>query len=542
MGKFFEKVDKTIFFSSLIVTIAFVVWYWMMPDVFTATTGAIFNGMNEWFGWLFNYGYTFFIVAMLFLAFSKYGKIRIGATQNEEAEFSLFTWIAMMFAAGLGVGITYYGIYVSLDHMVNPPFGYTPGTVEAGFLGINFATFYHALHPWAGYIIVGLIIAFFSFNLKAGGLFSTPLIYAFCKPNADGTPRRETGWGKIIDAYVIFLTLGGICASYSLATGMIASGVEYIFGIPQSTMMKFIILIICTIILIASTNSGVAKGMALMSDWNLRLCIIILVLFVILGPTQDIIASLFQCMGDFIYNWIPMTFFMDAQGTTEAAMGLDYARDWIQMLWAFFMAWTPFVGIFIAKVSRGRSIRELVIGGMFMPTLFAWAWNSIVGSTAILVNQELNGGLIEQIGGVWGSSLFALYTHMPLTILFGILSFILIITFILTSCDSADYTIAVLSCRGDMNPPTGVRVVWAIIMSAFATVFLFGGAGAIQNIQGISALPMMIIIPIMFIALMKVLPKEYNTKYRKEIRLKELKEAAELDAQITAEEKAAMGL
>lgn len=542
MGKFFEKVDKTIFFVSLIATIAFVAWYWAMPDAFTAATGAIFTGMNTWFGWIFNYGYTFFVVAMLFLAFSKYGKIRLGYKQNDKAEFPLFTWVAMMFAAGLGVGITYYGIYVTLDHLANPPMGYTAGSIEAGFLGINFATFYHALHPWAGYLIVGLIIAYFSYNLNAGGLFSTPLIYAFGKPNADGTPRREAGWGKIIDAYVIFMTLGGICASYSLATGMIASGVEYIFGIPSSPMMQLIILVICTVILIASTNSGVAKGMALMSDWNLRLCIIILVMFVILGPTQDILASLLQCMGDLIYNFIPMSFFMDSMHTTEQAMGLDYARDWIQMLWAFFMAWTPFVGIFVAKVSRGRSIRELVLGGMFMPTIFAWAWNSIVGSTAVFTNIELNGGLMEQINGAWSSCLFALYTHMPLTIVFGVLSFILIVTFILTSCDSADYTIAVLCCRGDLNPPAMVRVVWAIIMSAMATLFLFGGAGAIQNIQGISTLPMMFIIPVMFWGFMKMLTRDYKTKYVKQLRMEQIQEWRDIDATVTAEDEAEMGI
>lgn len=543
MNKFFKKVDRVIFFSSLLVTILFIIWYWTMPETFTNVTGAIFTAMNGAFGWSYMLGYLFFIVAMCYLAFSKYGRIRLCANQSDEPEYSMFTWVAMMFAAGLGVGITYYGIYVTLDHYYRPPFGLEPQSAEAWSIGINYATWYHALHPWSGYLIVGLIIAYFSYNRNAGGLFSTPLIQAFAKPNPDGTPRRETSWGKVIDAYIIFLTLGGVCASYSLACNMIGSGIEYIFGIPSTFLLRLIILAVLTAILILSTNSGLSKGMALMSDWNLRLCIIILAMFLVFGNTINLIESWIQCLGDLIINWVPMTFFMDATGSTQEALnGFDFVRDWPVMILAFFMAWTPFVGIFIAKISRGRSIRELVIGGMLLPTLFAHTWNAIVGTQAVLVDRALDGGLMKQIGGVWGSCTFALYQHMPLTVVFGVLTLILIITFILTSCDSADFTISVLSCRGDMNPPTWLRVAWAVIMSGMASIFLAGGAGAIQNIQGICTLPMFVLIPLMFVAFVKILKTDFEDKHSKQLHLERIKELRAIRDRITAEDEAAMGV
>lgn len=535
-----KKVDKTIFFASIIISLALIIWNLLANDSFTGITGAVFSKMSGVFGWLFLLGYNFFLVALIILAFSKYGKIRLCKNYNDKPEYKLMTWVAMMFASGLGVGLTYYGVYVSLDHYYNPPFGLVARSSEAWTIAPAYATWYHGLHPWAGYVIVGLIIAYFSYNQNVGGLFSTPLTYVFSKKNPDGSPKLNAGWGKAIDVYIIVVTLVGLCASYSIACSMLGAGLYNVFSINNDIVLKLIILAVLTMILVLSTYKGVSKGMAFMSDMNLYLCYIILGMMVIFGPTIDILKGLIEGISGLLGNYLKMTFFMDATGATKAAMGFDFARDWPIMLLAFFMAWTPFVGIFIAKVSRGRSIKELVLGGLLLPTIFCYVWNYIFGTSAIVLDNATNGGLMALIGGDWSNCLYALYSYLPLKIVFGILTLFVCTTFILTSCDSADYCISVLSCRGDIDPPTIVRVTWAIIMGGFATIFLIGGAKAIQNIQGIATLPMFFLIPVMFFTFMKVMKEDYKTKYCKQIRLEEMRKLQELDDSISIEDQELM--
>ncbi|MDO5115195.1 MAG: BCCT family transporter [Synergistaceae bacterium] len=539
--KMFDKVDKTIFFSSIIISIALVTWNGMASSHFTEVTGAIFNAMNGAFGWLFMAGYNFFVVALLALALSKYGKVRLCKNYNDAPQYKLMTWVAMMFASGLGVGLTYYGIYVTLDHYYAPPFALAPQSSDAWRVGMTYATWYHALHPWAGYAIVGLIIAYFAYNRNVGGLFSTPLVSLFGTKNADGTLKTEVWYGKLIDVYVIILTLVGICASYAIACAMIGSGLHQVFDIEHNMALRLIILAICSVILCLSCNSGVSKGMALMSDWNLRLCYLLMAMVVVFGPTVKILKGIIQGFGDVLIYFIPMSFFMDATGETQAALGWDFARDWPVMLLAFFMAWTPFVGIFIAKVSRGRTIREFVFGAIFLPALFALVWNTVIGTSAIVMDLGSGGGLMKAINGQWSTCLFVLFQNMPLTIAFSVIALILCVTFILTSCDSGDYCISVLSCRGEIDPPAIVRVVWAIVMGGFATIFVVGGAKAIQNIQGIAALPMFFLIPLMFIAFMRAMRADYLNIYRKQIRLAEIRELKELDDSITDADRESMG-
>lgn len=536
----FKKVDKTIFISSIILSLALVAWNGVAGQNFMETTGAIFNAMNGAFGWLFMAGYNFFVVVLLALACTKYGKVKLCKNYNDKPQYRLMTWVAMMFASGLGVGLTYYGIYVTLDHYYAPPFALAPQSSDAWRVGMTYATWYHALHPWAGYAIVGLIIAYFAYNRGIGGLFSTPLISLLNDKNPDGTLKETTWYGKVIDVYVVILTLVGVCASYAIACAMIGSGLEQVFGIRHDMMLRLIILAVCSVILCLSCNSGVSKGMALMSDWNLRLCYVLLAMFVVFGPTVEIFKGVIQGVGDFLIYFVPMSFFMDSTGATQATLGWDFARDWPVMLLAFFMAWTPFVGIFIAKVSRGRTIREFIFGAIFLPTLFALIWNCVIGTTAIFMDVQSAGGLMAQINKQWSTCLFVVFQHLPLTMLFSAIALVLCITFILTSCDSADYCISVLSCRGEIDPPAAVRLVWAIIMGGFATIFVIGGAKAIQNIQGIASLPMFFLIPLMFLAFFKVMKQDYNALYKKQIRIAELDKLKELDDSITEEDRRAM--
>lgn len=536
----FKKVDKTIFISSIILSLALVAWNGVAGQNFMETTGSIFNAMNGAFGWLFMVGYNFFVVVLLALACTKYGKVKLCKNYNDKPQYKLMTWVAMMFASGLGVGLTYYGIYVTLDHYYAPPFALAPQSSDAWRVGMTYATWYHALHPWAGYAIVGLIIAYFAYNRGIGGLFSTPLISLFNDKNPDGTLKETTWYGKVIDVYVVILTLVGVCASYAIACAMIGSGLEQVFGLKHDMMLRLIILAVCSVILCLSCNSGVSKGMALMSDWNLRLCYVLLAMFVIFGPTVEIFKGVIQGVGDFLIYFIPMSFFMDSTGATQAALGWDFARDWPVMLLAFFMAWTPFVGIFIAKVSRGRTIREFIFGAIFLPTLFALIWNCVIGTTAIFMDVQSAGGLMAQINKQWSTCLFVVFQHLPLTMLFSAIALVLCITFILTSCDSADYCISVLSCRGEIDPPAIVRLVWALIMGGFATIFVIGGAKAIQNIQGIASLPMFFLIPLMFLAFFKVMKQDYNALYKKQIRIAELDKLKRLDDSITEEDRRAM--
>lgn len=539
----FQKVDKTVFIISAILSIGIIAWSYLARNSFTEVTSAAFGFMLDKFGWLFIICYTVFVIILVILAFSKYGKVRLGATQNEKPEFSKFTWVAMMFAAGQGVGLTYYALTESIDHYYKPMWGVAAKSSEAMGNGLSYTLFHFGFQPWAGYALLGLVIAFFAYNKKAGGLLSTPLTYVWGKKNPDGSPRLNAGWGKVIDSYTVVVSLLGICASLFLACSQVSAGLSYFLGWKNTTSLQIILLVISTAIFTFSSAAGVNKGMAFLSNMNMKLCYLLIAGVFLLGPTIPILENMVEGIGTFLNNYLKMSFFMDANGGTQAVLGFDWMKSWTIYWWAYYLAWTPFVGIFVAKASRGRTIKEFVLGALVLPTVFCFIWITAFGTAGIILDNASGGAIYNAITMDFATCLYALYELLPLTPVFTVATLLVCMTFILTSADSANYCISVLTCRGEINPPGSIRAFWGIIIGAFATVFMLcGGTTAIQNVQFTATLPLLVIMILMFIAFIKELRKTYNTDYALQFRLLDLKKIRKIDAAITPELEEELGI
>lgn len=506
---FFKKVDKTVLFVSGAIAIFIIAWSFIATESFSTIFSTAFGYTLDKFGWLYIAVYTGIVIALLVLAFSKYGKIRLGKRQDEKPEYSTLLWIAMMFSAGQGVGLTFYGLYEPIDHFYYPLHA-EPQSAQAMNEAISQSVFHFGLQPWGGYILVGLVVAYFTYNKKANGLLSTPLTYVWGKKNSDGSPRNDLTWGKVIDSYTVIISLMGICASLFLASDQLMTGLNHQFGLPVNTMTTAIMLGVFTVIFTISSGKGVSKGMAFLSNSNMKLCYTLLIGLLILGPTITILENLVQGIGTFLLNYVDMSFFLDANGGVKAKLGFDWMKKWTVFWWAYYMAWTPFVGIFVAKASRGRTIRELVLGGLILPSMYCYVWITFYGVTGLTLDQKTGGAIANATFANMSTSLYALYEQLPLGAIFSLITILVISTFILTSADSANYCVSVLTCRGEIDPPGRLRVFWGIIIGLFAGVFLLtGGVESFQNVQFLCALPLLIICILMFIAFLKTARKDY---------------------------------
>ena len=531
-----KKVDKSIFIPSAIIAIALILWSCVSSESFIAVFSVAFNFLLDKFGWLYILSYTVWVVLLVWIAFSKYGKIRLGAKQNEKPEFKTFTWIAMLFAAGQGVGLTYYALSEAIEHCYLPPWAVDAWSMDAVNNSIPYTVFHFGVHPWGGYALVGLCVAYFAYNKNAGGLLSTPLTYRWGKKLPDGTRDLTTGWGKVIDSYTVICSLLGICASMCLAVGQVSAGLGYVFHVPQSSFLWMIVLIVCTVIVTITSGAGVSKGMAFLSNANMKLCYILIAAVFVLGPTIDILNNLVEQTGRYITNLIPMSFYMDAMHFGEEKLGYNWLFSWTTFWWAYYLAWTPFVGIFVAKASRGRTIRQFVFGALLMPTVFCILWITAFGTAGIVLDQAADGKIYNDIVTNFATCLYSFYEELPLSIIWMVCTVFICTTFILTSVDSANYTISVLVCRGEINPPGIIRSFWAVVICGFALVFYFsGGSANIQTLQFTGTLPLVFIMYAQFVSFYLQIKEDYKNIYTREWRLVEYNELKQLDESIRAD-------
>lgn len=507
--KFLEEVDKKVFFSSGAVAILLIAWSYLSNDSFTHVFKTAFSFALNKFGWLYILFYTGIMVVLLAIAFSKYGKMKLGK-QNEEPEFKLGLWLAMIFSAGQGVGLIFYGVAEPIDHYYNPVMS-EPLSGNAMMEAIGQSTYHFGLQPWAGYAAIGLIIGYYQFRKGLPSLLSSGL-YSFL-----GEKGIRSNFAKFIDGYTVILTLLGISASLSLASNQMSAGLASQFGLTNTTLNQFVILVIGTIIFTYTSSKGVSKGMAFLSNTNVKICYGLLLGLLVCGPTVFLLEYIVEGLGSFIVAFPRMSFFLDASNQVELKLGFDWIRSWTIFWWAFYLAWTPFVGIFVARISRGRTIKEFVLGALFLPTLFSHIWVAIFGGNAIYADIETGGAIGESVFGDVTTAIFALYEQLPFTQLFTVVSLFSISAFLLTSADSANFCISALTSKGLLNPPKMVRVFWGIIIGLFAGLFvLIGGIPGIQNLQFIIGLPFIFIMIFMFISFLKTLEQDHKIDFETE--------------------------
>ncbi len=508
-----ERRLGSVFYISVTVIALFVLWGFILPDHLAEQASAALNFTTVNFGWFYLFATFIFLVFAIYFAFGPYGRIRLG-DDDEEPEYPYFTWFAMLFSAGMGIGLVFWGVAEPIYHFITPPLDQAEGlTPDAARYALRYSFFHWGLHPWAIYTIVALALAYTQFRKGESGLISStfrPLI----------GDRVEGAIGKGIDTLAAIATAFGVATSLGLGTLQINGGLSHVLGIPNTIVTQLLIILIVTILYMISATTGLNRGIRYLSNLNLGLAIGLLLFVLITGPTSFIIDAFTTTIGAYLGNIIPMSFRL-----TPFSQG-RWVGDWTLFYWAWWIAWAPFVGTFIARVSRGRTIKEFVLGVLLVPTIFGAFWFAAFGGSAIFLDLFKQGGISEAVSNDVTTALFITLEQFPLGMFLGLLATFLIITFFITSADSATFVLGMLTSKGVLNPANTTKLTWGFLQSSIAAVLLWsGGLGGLQTASIVAALPFAVIMVLMVFSLRKALNQEIVEQKRKEKRrMKKLEE------------------
>ncbi|RPK01900.1 glycine betaine uptake BCCT transporter [Priestia endophytica] len=489
-----------VFWWSVAVTLAVVIWGAVAPDNFGGIMANARSFLSTDFGWYYLLIVSLFLIVCIALGLSKYGKIKLGSPDSKP-DYSTSTWFAMLFSAGMGIGLVFWGSAEPISHfMTSTPEGAETGTSVAARDALRYTFFHWGLHAWAIYAIVALSIAYFKFRHGKPGLISATLSPILGK-------KSEGPIGKIIDIIAIFATVVGVATTLGLGAIQINGGLSFLTGISKSFGTQVIIIIVVTILFMISAWSGLSKGIKILSNANLGLATILLLMVLFLGPTVYILNMFVDTLGSYIQNLPHMSFRLSP--LNEENRG--WIDSWTIYYWAWWIAWSPFVGLFIARVSRGRTIREFVFGVLLVPSLVSMLWFAVFGTSAIDVQQK---GLATLQNLPTENVLFATLQNFPLGTVAIIIGLCLIGTFFITSADSATFVLGMQSTNGSLNPSSNVKLTWGFLQAAVALVLLYsGGETALTNLQNmliIAAFPFSIIMIMMTVSLIKALGIDYK--------------------------------
>jgi len=487
-----------VFYVSVGFAVAFLAWGALFTANLSSVTSGILSFVISSFGWLYLIATTIFLAFLAVLAFSRFGKVKLGK-DDEEPEFGRLSWFAMLFAAGMGTGLVFWGVAEPISHLNTPPYGMAePGSAEAAELGMRYAFFHWGLHPWAVYGTVALALAYFNFRRDGGGLISS-IFRPLLGDRVDGPV------GKAIDILGIIATLFGVAVSLGFGSLQVNGGLTYLFDVPNNAGVQIVIIATITVLFMISAVTGIGKGIRYLSNLNMVLAACLLLFVFLLGPTVFIVDTFTQMLGNYAGALVPMSF-----NQNVFASDGTWAQNWTLFYWATWIAWAPFVGSFIARISRGRSIREFIVAVLFVPSLVSFFWFSALGGTAIqLVRQGGADTISEAVGNNVATALFVTFDRLPLSFVTSIIAIVLVSVFFITSADSASFVLASMSTGGELNPPTFVKLTWGAVISSFAAVLLLaGGLDALQKVAIIAAVPFAVIMIAMCFSLYKALLKE----------------------------------
>jgi len=529
-------IHPVVFPVALAIIALFIAVTILLGDQASAAYTWLFNFIGENFGWFYLLAVNIFIVALLFFAFSKYGKLRIGGVEAEK-EFSDFSWMAMLFSAGMGIGLMFFSVSEPLYYFQNVPgfFGAEAETGAAASAGLAQTFFHWGFHPWAIYGLVGLGLAFFSFNRGLPLTFRSifwPLL-----------GDRIYGWpGHVIDLVTVFATLFGLATSLGLGVAQVNQGISYVGGdmlglvsIGTGTLPQILLIAGITAIATLSVAAGLDGGVKRLSTLNLYLMFALLAFLLIVGPTVYILGSWVEGLGAYFGNILALGFF---RGTLSPGGGTVTA--WTVFYWGWWIAWSPFVGMFIARISKGRTIREFVLGVLFLPSLFSTLWLSVFGGSALFNSLEGNGAALATYNELGQTvAMFAMLEQFPLGALTGVLATILVITFFVTSSDSGSLVIDHLTSGGKHDVPKTQRIFWAITEGGVAAILLWGGGlGALQTAAITTGLPFAVILCLMVYTVHQGLKNEYEILESEEFseRIQDLSEQDDVDVVTSGQE------
>ncbi len=496
------RIDRWVFWIAIAISAVFVAWGILFPtNLYNVSSVVLIDFLIRNFSWVFILSSIGFVGFCVYLAFSRYGGIRLGG-QNEQPEFRTVSWVAMMFSAGMGIGLMFYGVAEPMSHMSAPPGGLAqPNSLEAGKLAMEYSYFHWMLHPWAIYAVLGLALAYFGFRKGMPNLIST----AFYPLLGD---RVRGPIGKGIDILAITATLFGSATSLGLGAVQMNGGLNSISSaIPLSITLQITIIAVLTVLFILSAVSGVHRGIQWLSNANMVMAAFLVVFVFIAGGAVFILNTFAESMGGYIANFVPMSF-------RSAAFFNDFGflSTWTIFYWAWWISWAPFVGTFIARISRGRTIRQFMVGVLLVPSVISGGWFAIFGGAAI--GQTLEGSIsAATVAATPETSLFVLLSQFPLFALTSTIAIILVGFFFVSGADAASVVMGMLSSGGAIHPRRWNVIVWGTLTGAVAAVALLaGGENALTGLQYLalaSGGPFVIILIALCFSLMKALKAEH---------------------------------
>ncbi|WP_367346916.1 BCCT family transporter [Stenotrophomonas bentonitica] len=473
-------------------------------------------------GWLYLLVVFITLSFLLYLAFGRLGSLRIGG-EDAEPEFSNASWMSMLFAAGMGIGLVFWGAAEPVSHFVIPPEGLPPQSMEAARASMRYAFFHWGLHPWAIYALIGLAMAWFQFNRNGRGQISDllqPLIGA-----------HHRGWiGTVVNVAAVVATAIGVATTLGFGTIQIAAGMERVFGIRADVPSQLTIIAVAFVLYMASTASGVNRGIKWLSNFNLGLAALLLALVMVLGPTAFIFDTFTTTIGSYLNQLVTMSLRM------SPFSGSTWVADWTIFYWAWWIAWAPFVGSFIARVSRGRTIREFVLGVVIAPSVLGFLWFSVFGGTALWSQIFGHVDLVQALGNGYETVLFTMFDSLPMPTVLSVIALVLLMIFFVTSADSAVLVLASMSTDEAGDPPLSRKITWGVAIALIAGVLLLaGGLDALQGMITIAALPFALLMLAVIYSLYRVLDVEYQLQRRRALRARRMMDAW-IEREIAAQE------
>ncbi|MEF3330157.1 BCCT family transporter [Oceanobacillus sp. M60] len=496
--------ENSVLSISLILSILFVIIGVAFNDWLGQKASVFLNFTVTYFNWFYLLVGTIFVGFCLFLMFSKYGKTRLGKDTDKPA-YSTLSWISMLFSAGMGVGLVFWAVAEPVSHYITPPTG-EGATAEAATEAMK-ATFFHwGMHPWALFGTVALGLAYFHFRKGLPPSISS-IFYPLLGNRIYETP------GKIIDIVSVFITAVGVASTFGLSTLQINNGMNAQWGVPITFPIQMLIIGFATLLFIISSWSGLNRGLKYLSYFNIVLLAFVVSIILILGPTRQIFEILISTTGSYVGSILPTSLRMEPFNSE----GSNWIGTWTVFYWAWWTTWSPFVGSFVARISKGRTIKEFVLGVLLVPSLISFIWFSVLGGSAIHLIHDLgNSQLAETINANVDGALFAFLSEFPLGNFLSILALLLIFIFFITSADSATFVLGMLSSNGKPNPSRNLKITWGLITAGSAVVFLLaGGLEAVRTIAIVIATPFTIITVFICWAVLKELRNEDKIRHSK---------------------------
>lgn len=468
----------------------------LMPEAFEQAAGLAFTAMTGNFDWLYTMSMALFVGFALWIGYlSPYKNMRLGP-DDSVPEYSTVSWFAMLFSAGMGIGLVFWSVAEPLNFYVSP-LGAQPGSDEAARFAFTKVFLHWGIHPWANYTVIALAIAYMQYRKGHSAMISSLMIPFYGEKGARGFA------GKTIDVFALLATVGGVCTTLGLGVMQINSGMSYLMGINISPKVVIITVIVLTVIYVSTAVAGVEKGSAFISNANIVILCAVMVLLFLIGPTVDILRNLVQGIGEYFTDFISNSFAMGAFG------GSEWYGSWTVYYWAWWIAWSPFTGSFIARISRGRTVKEFVTGVLFLPAIASMLWFAIFGSLGIELGLDR---AAEAIGST-ATAIFFVLDHYPLGRFFCYVILVLVCTFFCASATSATITLGTYSENGKLDPSNKSKVIWGFLLALLTLSLMLSSENGLDMLKTLSIVvgfPFAIIRLISMAAFGKALKEEYT--------------------------------